>query len=105
MVGKKDPEEIVVTRSGFSEFVAGRLRHYVYRLIDPRNGTTFYVGRGQGNRVFSHAAGQEPPTDVEDRETLKFSRIWSIRILASKSSTLSIDTGWTRAPQEKWRPP
>ena len=26
----------------------------VYRLIDPRNGETFYVGRGKGNRVFSH---------------------------------------------------
>ena len=27
---------------------------YVYRLIDPRNGKTFYIGRGRGNRVFAH---------------------------------------------------
>ena len=31
-----------------------KLGHYVYRLIDPRDGSTFYVGRGQGNRVFEH---------------------------------------------------
>jgi uncharacterized protein len=30
---------------------------YVYRLVDPRNDETFYVGRGYGNRVFAHVAG------------------------------------------------
>ncbi len=38
----------------FSANVASKLKTYVYRLIDPRNGETFYVGKGQGNRVFSH---------------------------------------------------
>jgi hypothetical protein len=38
----------------FSREVSARLRTYVYRLIDPRNGETFYVGKGQGNRVFAH---------------------------------------------------
>ena len=32
----------------------GQLKNYVYRLIDPRDGSTFYVGRGQANRVFDH---------------------------------------------------
>ena len=32
----------------FSDGVTAKLKHYVYRLIDPRNGSTFYVGRGQG---------------------------------------------------------
>jgi hypothetical protein len=41
----------------FSEEVIRKIGHYVYRLIDPRNGETFYVGRGQGNRVFNHASG------------------------------------------------
>ncbi len=43
----------------FSPDVSRKLGWYVYRLIDPRNGETFYVGKGQGNRVFSHihAAG------------------------------------------------
>jgi hypothetical protein len=34
--------------------VAEKLKTYVYRLIDPRNGETFYVGKGRGNRVFAH---------------------------------------------------
>lgn len=41
----------------FSEEVCERLGNYVYRLIDPRNGETFYVGKGRNNRVFDHAAG------------------------------------------------
>ena len=39
----------------FSPEVIEKLRHYVYRLVDPRNGQTFYVGEGCGNRVFAHA--------------------------------------------------
>ena len=41
-------------RDNFTEEVSKKLGHYVYRLIDPRNGKTFYIGRGQGNRVFEH---------------------------------------------------
>ena len=41
----------------FPQEVIEALGHYVYRLIDPRNGETFYVGKGQGNRVFAHARG------------------------------------------------
>jgi len=39
---------------GFPPGVAEKLKTYVYRLLDPRNGETFYVGKGRGNRVFSH---------------------------------------------------
>lgn len=38
----------------FPPGVARKLKTYVYRLIDPRNGETFYIGKGQANRVFSH---------------------------------------------------
>lgn len=38
----------------FTADVARKLKWYVYKLIDPRNGETFYIGKGQGNRVFSH---------------------------------------------------
>ena len=34
----------------FPADVARKLKTYVYRLIDPRNGETFYVGKGHGNR-------------------------------------------------------
>ena len=29
----------------------------MYRLINPRNGESFYAGKGRGNRVFAHANG------------------------------------------------
>src|SRR5579872_6174640 len=63
----------------FSDWVASRLQYYVYRLIDPRDGTTFYVGRGKGNRVFSHAAGQAEPNQMEDAEALKLRKIRAIK--------------------------
>lgn len=37
-----------------------RLGYYVYGLLDPRDVTSkkpFYIGKGKGNRVFSHAQG------------------------------------------------
>jgi hypothetical protein len=61
----------------FSEHVCKRLGHYVYRLIDPRDGSTFYVGRGKNNRVFEHAAGKPAPT--EGAENLKLKTIGEIK--------------------------
>ncbi|OPZ77545.1 MAG: hypothetical protein BWY78_00970 [Alphaproteobacteria bacterium ADurb.Bin438] len=44
-----------ISLESFSPEVISELKYYVYRLIDPRNGQTFYVGKGKGNRVFAHA--------------------------------------------------
>lgn len=55
-----------------------QLKTYVYRLIDPRNGETFYVGKGKGNRVFAHvhaAAGLEG-----DEPDNKIKRIHAIQL-------------------------
>ena len=52
----------------FSSEVQERIGYYVYRLIDPRNGQTFYVGKGKGNRVFQHSIGALKLTD-EEQET------------------------------------
>ena len=41
-----------------------KLGHYVYRLIDPRDGSTFYVGRGQVNRVFEHINVNNPALEL-----------------------------------------
>ena len=38
----------------FSPIVNRELDYYVYLYIDPRNESIFYVGKGKGNRVFSH---------------------------------------------------
>lgn len=65
-------------QSRFSDAVASKLGFYVYRLIDPRNGETFYVGKGTGNRVFAHVRG-ELGSDA-DALTEKVQRIREIRL-------------------------
>jgi len=64
----------------FSEEVCQKLGNYVYRLIDPRNGETFYVGKGRANRVFQHARGLAGLED-DDAQLLgpKLERIRSIK--------------------------
>ena len=39
---------------GFSEKTCNELGAYVYKLIDPRDGKVFYIGKGRNNRVFDH---------------------------------------------------
>jgi len=64
----------------FDPHVCKILKYYVYRLIDPRNGETFYVGKGKNNRVFDHAEGSiidEPYCD-------KIQRILAIQLCGLK---------------------
>lgn len=62
----------------FSPEVTDQIGHYVYRLIDPRNGETFYVGRGQGNRVFDHIRSKTSKNG--DNISDKISRIKDIQL-------------------------
>lgn len=64
----------------FPEEVCQKLGNYVYRLIDPRNGETFYVGKGRNNRVFDHAAGL-PNVFDDDTQQLgaKLDRIRAVK--------------------------
>ena len=62
----------------FPPDVVPNLKTYVYRLIDPRNGETCYVGKGQGNRVFAHIH-DELSQDGDDLSD-KLKRIREIRV-------------------------
>jgi hypothetical protein len=62
----------------FQPEVQEELRIYVYRLIDPRNGETFYVGKGQGNRLFAHI--REEGTFEGEELDPKLERIRQIRL-------------------------
>lgn len=69
----------------FSPEVCEKLGYYVYRLIDPRNGQTFYIGKGKGNRLFAHVECALKDFDgknylVDDDEiSAKFKQIYEIK--------------------------
>jgi len=60
----------------FPPEVSSKLETYVYRLIDPRNGETFYVGKGKKNRVFAHIQAKIKTDEPAD----KLKRIQEIRL-------------------------
>ena len=64
----------------FPSEVAGALKCYVYRLMDPRNGEIFYVGRGRGDRVFAHARGvlDDSPEEVADPKLERIREIMAL---------------------------
>jgi hypothetical protein len=59
------------TRVQIADEVAEELKSYVYVYIDPRDGETFYIGKGKGGRLFSHLD--------EQSESEKVRRIADIR--------------------------
>lgn len=63
----------------FSPEVCSELKYYVYRLIDPRNGQTFYVGKGKDNRVFAHANDALKKCDLNNDEEIDSLKLNTIR--------------------------
>ena len=70
----------------FTPEVCKELKYYVYRLVDPRNGQTFYVGKGKNNRVFAHAecalkeySDVDYNPDEDDEDNLKYKIIREIK--------------------------
>ncbi|MBR9878513.1 MULTISPECIES: GIY-YIG nuclease family protein [unclassified Halomonas] len=60
--------------------------YYVYELVDPRCGTTFYVGKGKGQRALAH--GAEAGTSTDHNE--KLARIREIRAAGEKELAIVI---------------
>ena len=63
----------------FRPEVSEAIGFYVYRLVDPRNGVTFYVGKGKGARIIQHLKLNRTEFDHDDEANPKFDRISSIR--------------------------
>jgi hypothetical protein len=62
----------------FRNDILEHLKFYVYRLVDPRSNRTFYVGKGQDNRVFQHIR-EEIEANDEDLMSLKLETIKDIK--------------------------
>lgn len=65
----------------FPQIVVEQIGSYVYRLVDPRDGKTFYIGKGTENRVFEHVA---EAASLPDRASLKLDRIREIEASGNK---------------------
>lgn len=52
-----------------------KLRYYVYELIDPRDGTVFYVGKGKGDRLLAHE--REAKTRADHPKHDRIRAIWA----------------------------
>ena len=64
------------TKEAFPPGVIPKLKTYVYRLIDPRNGETFYVGKGRANRLFAHIRAEKSiEGDDPDNKTKRIREI------------------------------
>jgi len=75
----------------FPHSVIEKLNFYVYLLIDPRTDEVFYVGKGTGNRIFSHLnASIKKPIKSE-----KLDRIREIRCKCGEVKHIVLRHGLT----------
>lgn len=82
----------------FSPLTREALGWYVYLLTDPRDGTTFYVGKGCGNRAFDHAASARDKADHPELQGEKALRINAIEHSGMKVRVHVLRHGLTSEP-------
>jgi hypothetical protein len=46
--------KLTAKQEKFCQAIADGRRYYVYQLIDPRDGSVFYIGKGTGERIKQH---------------------------------------------------
>lgn len=63
-----------------------KLGHYVYKLIDPRDGKIFYIGKGSGDRVLAHIR-EEDGLDDNESEILLSPKLGIIRSIKADGLT------------------
>ena len=81
--------------SSFSEKALSCLNgYYVYALADPRDNKVFYIGKGTGNRVFSHETESEKSPKTEKLKLRKIKEIENSGYLVKR---LIISHGLTEA--------
>lgn len=65
----------------FSQKTQEELKSYVYILIDPRDNKIFYVGKGIGNRVFSHVnEAIFNPSETEKLEIIRAIKLENLKV-------------------------
>ena len=67
---------------------------YVYALIDPRNNQVFYIGKGTGNRVFSH---EIESGKSQKSEKAKLQKIREIEASGHSAKRVIVNWGMTEA--------
>ena len=79
-----------------------RKRYYVYCLVDTRDASVFYIGKGYGNRVFAHekyalgeATSNEVDEDSESDQQLKIAKIREIISSGNQVEKVVVSYGLT----------
>lgn len=65
--------------------------HYVYMLVDPRDDTVFYVGKGQGTRAWHHERNVRTGTERNAAKALRIGEILEASLTVGVEIVASFD--------------